>query len=84
MYSGRFSNAITSAAFAAIVVLMFQTALPPLLRFMVARERLWRTVRARDEWHTAILAITGLLNGFILPLGAALLLSKSRWYVHWQ
>ena len=66
---------MAAAVFAALVVLLFQGVLPPLLRSMVARERIWRTVTARAEWHTAVLLVASLANAFGLPLGAAYILN---------
>lgn len=75
LYPSRTGSPVAAAVFAALVVLLFQTALPPLLRRMVARERLWATVAARTEWHTAALLAASLANAFGLPLGAACILT---------
>ena len=77
LYPFRTGSPVAAAVFAALVVLLFQTALPPLLRRLVARERLWATVTARTEWHTAALLAASLANAFGLPLGAACILTPS-------
>ena len=71
----------TVAVFYALFVLAAHCCLAPLTRRMVARERCWATVTARAEWATGLLAVAALVNAFVLPLGAALRLDNSTWWV---
>ena len=71
----------TVAVFYALFVLAAHCCLAPIVRRMAARERCWATDTARSEWATGLLTVAALANAFVLPLGAALRLDNSTWWV---
>ncbi len=71
----------TVAIFYSLFVLAAHCCLAPVVRRMIARERCWATAAARGEWTAGLLATAALVNSFVLPLGAALRLDNSTWWV---